>query len=165
MPSNNYPSYNGFSPSWADVSLVISVDDGDVLKTEDFSAINSSRSLEVGEKRGASGGRVMNETVGASSQESSITFYQAGQKKLLRALLAKAPRRGNQALISRVFFDISYKYTVDGDPEIYERKLKGCRYAGDTMNTTEGTDADKVEVPIRVREIVDMIDGVECVLV
>ncbi len=65
------------------------------------------------------------------------------------------PRRGNQALVSLVHFDIIVQHTPPGDVEIYESTgLKGCRVSGRTLNSAEGTDAEQVEIPLSIGELV-----------
>jgi hypothetical protein len=44
-------------------------------------------------------------------------------------------------------------------------KLKGCRLLGRTFNATEGSDAQQIEVPLSVIEIVDVVDGRDVVMV
>ena len=162
--NTDYPILNGVAPSWADIVVKLTPEGGSVLDIKDIKAINTGRSLEVGEQRGA-GGRVMRRTIGQPSQEASMTLYRSGLQKLLRALLPLAPRRANQAMISLVHFDIQIQHSVPHDDEIYERIVRGARVTGDTLNAAEGSDAQEAEVPLSVIEIVDIIDGVEVVLV
>lgn len=161
--SNDFPVLDGIAPSWADITVKMMGSNITLLDMRDIAAINSSRTLEVGEQRSPSG-LVIKFTTGAASHEASWTLYRSGFQKMLRRLLAAAPRRGNQALISLVHFDIEIQHTPPGDTEIYMRRLKGLRVGGDTLNGAEGTDADKVEVPLKVKQIADVIDGVEVVL-
>jgi hypothetical protein len=163
--NQQYPILNGIAPSWADVKVECSIYDGPLVETSDIQAINTSRSVEVGVQRGASGGRVMRRTVGQGDQEASMNLYRSGYQDLIRKLASVAPSRGNERLISLVHFDIQYQYSPPGSVEIYERKILGCRVIGDTMNDTEGSDAQQVEVPLSCVKIVDVIDGVEVVLI
>lgn len=160
-----YPSLKNEEPSWADINVKATVDEGELVEMSDIAAINWSRSVEVGEKRGASGGRVMARTAGQGSCEASVTFYRGGLRKLKKALMAKAPTRGNQVLIGRVSFNITIQYTPLGENEIYEVELKGCRYLGDTDDAAEGADAGQIEVNVNPIEIAETIDGKEVVLV
>jgi hypothetical protein len=162
--NNEFPVLDGVAPSWADVVAKLTGTGITLLEMKDIAAISTTRTLEVGELRGASGGRVIKRTTGSASYEASVTLYRAGFQKMLRTLMAAAPRRGNQALVSLVHFNIQVQHTPPGDTEIYERRIKGCRVMGDTLATAEGTDADQVEVPLSVIEVVDLIDGVEVVL-
>jgi hypothetical protein len=162
--NNQYPVLDGIAPSWADLSCKCKLYNGPLIEIFDCAAINSGTTLEVGEMRGASGGRVVKHTTGASSATASITFYRSGYQKFIRALKNVAPRRGNEAILSLVHFDIQVFHSVPGDDEIYEYRLKGMRYGGRTMNPAEGTDAEQVEVPMVIKKVVDVIDNVECVV-
>lgn len=165
---NEFPLYNGIAPSWADAICKVTGTDIELLELKDIAAINTSRSLEVGEQRGLSGGRVMKRTTGATSQEASLGLYRSGFDAFIRRLVAAAESqghtRGNEILISLVHFDFQWLYTPPGSALIFERRLYGCRYMGDTMNTAEGIDADQVECPLSVIKIADIIDGKEVVL-
>lgn len=160
--NNDFPNVDGIAPSWADVILKISPTGAALLEMKDFKALNSSRSVEIGSQK--AGGRVMKRTTGDSSQEASMTLYYDGYIKLLRGLKGLAPIRGNTRLISLVTFDIQVQYTPPGSVEIFDRRWKGCRISGDTANGAEGTDANEVEVPLSVIEIVDIVDGEEVAL-
>ncbi len=107
----------------------------------------------------------MRRTTGSVSNEASITFYRSGLQKLLRELAKFAPTRANgQKVLSLVHFGVQVQHTPLGDVEIYDRRWKGVRILGDTHDNAEGTDADTIEVPVSVIEIVDIIDGQEIVL-
>jgi hypothetical protein len=159
-----YPSVNGYSPSWADIKISFTVDGGDLLEEVDIMSIKWSRKVEVGEQRGTSGGRVMARTTGQGSQEASMSVYRSGLRRLVKSLMAKAPTRGNQVVISLVSFDILIQHTPPGETEIYTTKIKGCRYLGDADDMKEGNEADKVEVTLNPIEIANIIDGQEVVL-
>ncbi len=163
--NSEYPLYNGVSVSWADLDAKVSPDGGALFTIDDIAAFHTGRSVEVGEQRGRTGGRVKKRTAGAASQEASITFYRDGFQRFIRNLAAIAPARGNQKAIALVHFTVDFKHTPLNDTEIYQRICRGCRYLGDTLDGAEGTDADQIEVPLSVIEIVDMIDGAEVVLV
>jgi hypothetical protein len=163
--NQDYPILDGIAPSWADIQVSSSIYDGPLVEMKDIKAINTSRSVEVGKQRGASGGRTKRRTVGQSDEEASWTLYRTGYDDLIRALASVAPARGNERLISLVHFDIQYQYSPPGSVKIFERKILGCRVIGDTMNDTEGSDPQEVEVPLSVIKIVDVIDGVEIVLI
>jgi hypothetical protein len=165
MTNQAYPSLNDVEPSWADIEVSATVTGGALIEMIDIAAIKWSRSVEVGEKRGASGGRVMSRTRGSVSYEASMTLYRAGLKRLKRGLMENAEERGNQKLISLVGFDIMVQHTPPGTDEIFQTKIKGCRYLGDSEDNGEGSDADQVEVTLSVIEIADIIDGKEVVLI
>lgn len=162
--NNDYPILNGIAPSFADIALKITPDGGPILDTKDFAALSDGRSIEVGEQRGASGGRVMRRTAGQISNEASITFYRSGYQKFYRELAKLAPTRGNQKVLRFVHFSVQIQHTPIGDFEVYDRRWRGVHILGDGLNAAEGTDADQIEVPVGVIEIVDIIDGEEIVL-
>ena len=164
-PTNQlFPSLNDIEPSWADIHATFTVFGGVALSMVDFAAIKWSRKVEVGVRRGASGGRVMARTTGEGSQDASATLYRSGLRRLIKGLMALAPTRGRQVIISNVGFDILIQHTPPGEIEIYQTKIKGCRYLGDADDMKEGTDADKVEVTLNPIEIVQIINGREVVL-
>jgi hypothetical protein len=160
MPANNdFPVLNGIAPSWADVKVSITPDGQALIDMKDIKSINTSSAVEVGEQR--AGGRVMKHTTGSKSDDASMTLYRDGYVKLLRGLKTAAPLRGNTRLIRYVTFGIDYQFTPEGSDDIYERRVKGCFIAGSTDNPSEGTDPSEVEVPLKCKEIVDVIDGEE----
>jgi hypothetical protein len=159
-----YPSLNDIEPSWADIGVTFTVFEGDLIDMADIASIKWSRKVEVGKRKGASGGRKMARTTGEGDQEASLTLYRSGLRKLIRGLMAKAPTRGNQVLISLVAFDIMIQHSPPGETDIYKTKIKGCRYLGDSDDMAEGPDADQVEVTVDCMEIVNIIDGKEVVL-
>lgn len=165
MTNQAFPSLNDIEPSWADIATTFTVIGGDLLEMADIAGLKWSRKVEVGERRGASGGRVMARTTGSGSQEASATLYRSGLRKLIRALMKQAPTRGNQVQIGLVAFDIMIQHTPPGETEIYQTKIKGCRYLGDADDMKEGNDADKVEVTLNPIEVVQIIDGKEVVLI
>lgn len=164
MASQAYPSLDGIEPSWADIAVTATVSGGDLLDMADISGIKWSRKVEVGMRKGTSGGRVMARTTGEGSQEASMTLYRSGLRNLIKSLVKNAPTRGNQVLISLVSFDIMIQHTPPGEVEIYQTKIKGCRYLGDSDDMKEGNEADKIEVTLNPIEIVQIIDGQEVVL-
>ncbi len=162
--NNEFPVLDGICPSWADFYCKASPSGVALLDIKDVKSINTGTSMEIGEQRGASGGRVIKRTTGSVKNEASMTLYRSGYQKFLRGLKAAAPLRGNQRAMSLVFFGLQFLWTPPGDVEIYEVRIKGCRYTGRALNTAEGSDADTVDVALNPIEIVDMIDGEECVL-
>lgn len=165
MANQASPAINDFAPSWADIAVTFTVSGGQALETGDIAGVSYSSSVEVGEMRGASGGRVMARTRGDVSYEASLTLYRSGYRKLQKALMEQAPTRGNQSLISLAPFDVLIQHTPPGETEIYTTKIKGCRVLGHSDDMAEGTDPDQVEVTLSPIEIVQIIDGVEVALV
>jgi hypothetical protein len=166
--NQEYPLLNGVAPSWADIIGTITVSGQPLFKTIDIKAIHTARTREVGQQRGALGGRKRRRTKGSVDYEASITFYRSGYQDFLRLMKNAAQAagyvRGNQAVIGEVVFGFNLMWTPTGDVQIYERRVKGCVVMGDTIDDTEGTDAGTIEVPLDVQEIADMIDSVEVVL-
>jgi hypothetical protein len=165
MVNQAYPVLSGVEPSWADIAVTATVSGGELIQMADISAIKWSRKVEVGVKKGTSGGRIMGRTVGEASFEASLTLYRAGLRNFIRSLKSVAPSRGNQKLISLVYFDIMIQHTPPDELEIYQTKIKGCRYLGESDDMKEGTDADQLEVTLHPMEIVQIIDGEEVVLI
>jgi hypothetical protein len=163
--NNEFPVLNGIVPSWADVSCKLTATGAPVLKMVDIKSINSSVKVEVGEQRGASGGRVLKRTTGQVSYEASTTAYRDGYQNAIKVLKGAAKAqgfvRGNQSLISLVHFGYQVQHTPPGSVSVFEYRVKGCRLLGRDMNGAEGTDPDTVDMPMSALEIVDMIDGEE----
>lgn len=168
MANQLFPALNEIEPSWADIAVTSTIYQGALLDMVDINAINWSRTVEVGERRGASGGRPMARTAGSVSYEASWTLFAASYIKFLRALKEAAKGaglvRGNQALISQVGFDIMIEYTPFGSVEIFRTKIKGCRLLSDSSSAAEGTDASMMELSLSPIEIVNIIDGEEVAL-
>lgn len=159
-----FPSLNDVEPSWADIQVTFTAYGGKLLDMVDIAAIKWSRKVEVGVRRGASGGRVMARTTGEGSQEATATLYRSGLRRLIKSLISQAPVRGRQVIIGNVGFDVLIQHTPPGEFEIYQTKIKGCRYLGDSDDMKEGTDADKIEVTLNPIEIVNIVNGQEVVL-
>lgn len=172
MINQAYPSLNGVEPSWADIGVTLALSigpaPGPILPMADISGIKWSRKVDVGERRGASGGRVMAQTTGQLTNEASMELYKSGKQLLLTALTLAAQTqgfvRGNQAIISLVRFDITIQYTPPGSIQIFETAIKGCRYLGDDDDAKEGTDPSKITISMKPIEIADLINGTEAVL-
>lgn len=162
--SQDYPVLDGIAPSWADIEVNATPNGASLIKMKDIQAINTNSTLEIGEQRGASGGRVMKRTTGSKTDEASWTLYRTGYQNLARSLMAIAPVRGNQRLIGLVHFLVQVSHTPPGIDEIFEYRLKGCRVSGRQLNAAEGTDAEIAEIPLSISELVDIIDGQEVVL-
>ena len=154
--NQEFPVLEGVAPSWADVGFRFSITGAPLLEMIDIKSLSSGRSVEVGEQRGASGGRVLKRTTGAEKNEASATLYYDGFIKLVDALSGVAPLRGDERVLSLVHFDVQYQFTPPGSTRIYDRRLLGCRYLGDTLAASEGTDAQPVDImlnPLRIIQI------------
>jgi hypothetical protein len=165
MVNQAYPVLNGVEPSWADIAVTATVSGGELIQMSDISAIKWARKVEAGKKKGTSGGRVMGRTVGEQTNETGFTLYRFGYRSLIRSLAKVAPSRGNQKLISLVYFDIMIQHSVPDDLEIYQTKIKGCRLMSDSDDMKEGTDADQIEIGLDPMEIVNILDGEEITLI
>lgn len=164
MSQLDFPVFDGIAPGWADIGLTISGDSINLVEVGDIAAVSFGYAVEVGEQR--EGGRVIKRTRGSVSYEGSITFYASGWQKVLRALVAAAPRNAKgQAQLSLVHFNVHRIWTPPGSTDLLEDKAKGCRIMGRTIDASEGDDAQQVEVPLSVLELVDVIDGVEVLAV
>ena len=157
----SFPSLNDVEPSWADIAITFSLTGGILLPMQAIAGIKWSRKVEVGERRGASGGRVMARTTGQASYEASATIYRSGLLTLIEGLTTLAPFRGATAVIGLVAFDVMIQHTPPGSVDIYETKIKGCRFLGDSDDMKEGSEADKIEITLNPIEIVNVIDGLE----
>lgn len=164
MTNQQFPSLNGFEPSWADVGCTAMIGGGALVEMDDFASIKWGDKLEVGEKRGPSGGRVIRQTVGSLSSDASAAFFRAGLRRLVRALMAIAPQRGNQRLISLVRFNILVQHTPPGETDIFKVEIRGCRLSSRAWDVKEGNDADKVDVDLKPLAVVELIDDLEAVL-
>lgn len=166
--NNEYPVYNGVSPSFCDIKVAVTATGAPLLRMQGIKSINTSVSGEVGEQRGASGGRVMKRTTGQVSYEASMTLYRDAFNEFLDNLAIAAQSlgyvRGNQVLVSLVHFGIQIQHTLPGVQDTFEHRIKGCRYLGRDLNGAEGTDPDTVDVKLSPLEIVDMRGGKEIVL-
>lgn len=160
-----FPSLNGIVPSWADIGVKTTGTGFPLIDMKDIQSINSGSSVEVGEQRGASGGRVMARTTGAVSYTASMVLYRTGYQKLLRnlAMSPEALSRGGgaQAAITLVHFDIVVQHTPPGSFELFEFRIKGCRITGREANDTEGSEPMVVDVALNPLLVVDVIDGRE----
>jgi hypothetical protein len=155
MPSQDFPSVDGYECSWADLTATALLPGQPNIPLSMIEAIKWDSKLEVGKTRGASGGRVMKETAGSETTTGSITCTRWQLHNIIEALEAAAMAsgvpgivRGNEVIISAVRFDIMVQHTPIGDTRIYENKLSGCRFRGYTNDLKQGNDADLIEVPI-----------------
>lgn len=151
MGNPAYPTVNGDECSWADLSIDFDIPGSENVKIYDIEAIKWSSKLEVGKSQGLSG-RVMKTTAGSESTEASITLTRSGLRALREAIEkaaeAQGLTRGNQVIIGRVRFTILLQHTPLGDDGVYETKLSGCRYMGDSDDMSQGTDPDQIEVTL-----------------
>lgn len=160
MSAFDYPVLDGIAPSWADINVRLSPQSGNLIEMGDIAAISTASSVELGEQR--EGGIVIKRTRGSLSQEASITLYASGYQKMLRGLRDGMPTNGKgQRLSSLAHFLIHVVWTPPGSTDLLEYKVKGCRMIGRTIDASEGDDAQQVEIPLSIAELVDIIDGEE----
>jgi hypothetical protein len=161
--ANEYAVLDGIAPSWADISVKASPYGANLVEMADIAAINSGCTVEVGVQRSPAG-RVNKTTTGSVDNDASMTLYQSAYQTFLRQLMAIAPTRNGQLVISLVHFDIQLQFTPPGSVDIFERHIRGCRVLTNTLGATEGTDANKIEIALHCKQVVDIIDGREVVL-
>ncbi len=152
MAEQDYPTINGFAPSWADLKVRIPLYDGPEVKTSDIAAIAWSDTVTTGKKRGTSGGRVAGSTTGEYDADGSITFYLEGWRTFRRALASKNKR------ISLVRFDVLVQHTPPGETDIHNAKMVGCRVLSRSAQEAEGADPSKREIPLEVIRVEE--DGI-----
>lgn len=175
------PLINGCAVSWADIALRLTPEGAPLLELGDIQAVNFATNVEVGEQR--EGGRVTNITRGSSSEEASIVVYASGWQKIMTGFLPAAPRRGNQAIIGLVRFSMNVQWSpptggglagqaigaVAGalgvGAGIHETRIKGARIIGRSVSASEGSDAQLVELTLKVIQTCDVVAGTEIVLV
>ncbi len=164
MALNDFPLVNGVSPSWADVGIKASLKGGKLIDMNDIAAVKRNRTVEVGEQK--QGGRVVARTTGEVKYELNLTLYRSGHAALIEALAEIAPvRMGNQARISLVEMLVHVQHTPFGSNRIFDWRAKQVRLIGDQMDAGEGSEADKVDVPCSVIEIVDWVGGKEVLFI
>lgn len=161
--NNEFPVLDGIAPSWADILARATPAGAPLIDMKGLKSVSTGSTVEVGEQRGASGGRVLKRTTGSKSDEASATVYRDEYQKIIRNLAAIAPKRGNQRIVSLVHFGIQVQHTPPGVSDIFEFRVKGCRLLGRTLASEEGNEADTVDLNLNPIEIADMIDGAEVV--
>lgn len=159
----------GRAVSWAEISVVANVGGGVSLPTIDIKSINHESKVDIGEQRGASGGRVMKRTTGALTNTASAVFYRDGLRTLKKALMTAALISGSvnseaHIQLSLVTFDIVVMHSWLDDPEIHCRKFVGCRLFKDGGKHEEGTEAETSDVDLNPLRIIDVVNGVDTVL-
>lgn len=162
--NQEYPIIDGIAPSWSDIIIRLTPKGAPLIKATQIKSIKRSRKVSVGSQRGATGGNVIKTTTGEAEYELSIVFYQDGWNEMLEKITPLAPSRGNQRAISLVHIGVQVQYTPIGQTRIYEWRAKGARIVGDSFDAAEGVEANTIEVPYNVKQIVDMVNGLEAVM-
>jgi hypothetical protein len=158
-----YPTINGISPDWACIAIRMTPTGGTLVEMGNIKSIKSSRKREVGRQR--EGGRTIKRTIGQIDYEAELELYLDGYHQLIDALSAGAPTSGNQKRLGLATFLINQQWSVPNDSRIFERRIKGCMLMGDSLDASEGTDAQTITLPLDPIEIADVKDGVEYVLI
>lgn len=165
MSNQSYATLNGEEVSWADISVGFGLISGPTLDMADIEGIKWERKVDVGMSYGTGGGRPMKRTRGKVSFSASATISKSGVLVIETALAQVAPRRGNQAIIGVVPFDITIQHaTISAPSVVHMTILKGCRWLGDSEDNKEGSDALFQEFTLDPLEIVKVVDGVEYAL-
>lgn len=164
-----FESINARAVSWSEIKFTANIGGGVALPVIDIKSVDHESKVDRGEQRGASGGRVIKRTTGAMTNTASAEFYRDGLRTLKKALVAAAI----QALavnddchvqLSVVPFDLIITHDWADDPEIYCIKLLGCHLDKDSGKHAEGTDAETVSVDLNPLKIVEVVGGVETVM-
>jgi hypothetical protein len=163
MPTTNdvMPLLNGEEVSYADLQISFLPPDGNAIKEFGIHEFNSSEDSEIGEVRGTTGGRVVARTTGNMKLEASMIMSRRGAQNFIRQLSKNAPTRNGRKLYGRVPFDVVQFSTPLGSDEIYEKRILGCRIAGNKLALKEGNEHDKVELKLHPMDIVEIVDGEE----
>ncbi len=160
MGAEEYPTFNGFAQSWADISTTMQVIGGSTFKDIDYKSIKAKSAVTRGDQMGASGGRVMARTRGSVKHEGSVEFYVSGLTKFLeQAIIPAAPSRGDVKMVSLVTFNIVILHTLVGSSTIRQDEMMGCSLSGFDWSMLEGDDAEIVAVDLAPLEVYRVIDG------
>lgn len=164
MSHFDYPVLDGIAPSYADINVRISPNGGTLVEMGDIAEISTGTTVEVGEQ--LEGGRVIKRTRGSVKYEASWKLYASGYQKLMRGLMSAAPSNSKgQKLLSLAHYLVHVVWTPPGSTDLLEYKIKGCRVLGRTIASAEGNDAQQVEMSLSTIEVVDVIDGIEVIMV
>lgn len=155
-----FASVDGDECSWSDIGILIQMPGAQTIPWTDVEALKTGRKVDVGESRGTSGGRIMKTTAGAETDEASITVTRSGHavltENLEKAAAALGLTRGDEVAISGVRFGILAQWTPLGSSRIYQTRLTGCRFLGDSNDNKQGTDADTIEITLNPIKIATM---------
>ena len=160
---------NGRAVSWSEIKITANVQGGFSMPQIDVKAINYETKIDIGEQRGASGGRVMKRTTGAASNSGSATFYRDGLRDLKKVIAPVALAAGfvnseGHAQLSLVKFDLVVVHDWADDPEIHQMDLIACQLFKDGGKFEEGTDAETVDVDLNPLRIIETVAGIKTVL-
>jgi hypothetical protein len=135
--------------SWADISVVLSLDSSVSIDVIDCEGIKWDGKVETGFSFGTSGGRAMKRTRGKATHSGSGTFSKSACDRVETALAAIAPERSGVKLISVPQFSIVIQHKTLSQPGIvYQTELLGCRWLSYAEDNKEGSDALFLEVTL-----------------
>lgn len=164
-----FESINGRAVSWSELLATTNIVGSIPFPQPDLKSCDHGSKVDQSDKRGASGGRVTARTTGALTNTATATWYRAGLRDFKKALTSAAMAAGHinsdgHVQLSKVKFDLVITHSYDDDPEIYCIKLLGCSLVGDSLKHAEGTEADTVDVELNPLHRVEVINGVDTVL-
>ena len=164
MANQAFPLLNGVAQSWSDIGITLQLHDGPQKIDLDFADLKHESLVEVGEMYGVSGGRIMRRTTGRVKDTASMTLYVGSADTFEETLCDVAPTRGDEHLISLVYFDIIVQHTPPGATDIRKIEILGCRWIKRAEAYAEGVDPDKSEIDLSIAKIVKTINGKKSVL-
>lgn len=155
---------NGTAPSWAECEIVLNVDGGGSVPDIDWKALDHEDKVDRTITRGP-GGRPKSKTTGQSTTTGSGTLYREGYDALIAALIAVAPEdSAGRKQLSKARFDLVVSHSYEASAKIYTVKLLGCSLDKRTAKHAEGVEADTIDVDLNPMKIVEIVNGVEVVL-
>jgi len=72
---------------------------------------------------------------------------------LEKASVQRGLMRGDKVAIGLIGFDFLLQHTPLGDSRIYQVRLSGCRWLGDSSDMKQGNEADMIESTLNPMEI------------
>ena len=155
---------NDAAVSWAECKIVANVDGGTDLPEIDFKSIDFDETVARAWQR-SQGGRKKKKSTGMLDSAANATLYREGLKALKTGLMAVAPQNAEgQKQISKVRFTLVVTHSYEGDASIYHVELRDCTLDKNAFKMAEGPEVDVVDIDLNPRQIVEIIDGQEVVL-
>lgn len=166
--AQSYPSVQFEPQSWANITAKAVLYDGPTVDLNGIKGIKWAVSSESLPQRNPDGS-IRGFTRGQATPEGSVEFYAGGTIAFIKALIAIAKAKGyfdggGAAQYGRVIFDITIMYTPEGETEIRQVNMVGCRVKKDGADGSEGTDADTNELDLIVTRVERVIGGDKAVL-
>lgn len=155
---------NDAAVSWAECKAVANIDGGIDLPDIDWKSFDFEEKVERSWQR-SQGGRPKKKTTGQTTPAAKAQAYREGIKALKRGLMAVAPENAaGQKQLSKVRFTLVITHSYEGDPDIYCIEIRDCTLDSNIFKLAEGNEADVVDIDLNPREVVEIIDGQEVVL-